>query len=227
MSAVAEAGYIHESCIRSGTFLVNWMVERLFNVDPGRSPRMFAALEKEAAASPAGANGLALVPYWSGCMTPYWDPRARGVIAGLSSSHTRGDVYRAVMEGIALEQAMVTGRIAAATSPITHFVAIGGGANSNLWCQILADAADREVRRLATIEASSLGAGMAAARGAGWFGTMAEAAAAMAGRPVKVFRPRRKQAAFYREFGAIHAALWPAVAEWNRSLAAYLSRSQR
>lgn len=226
MSAVAETGYIYESCIRSGTFLVNWMVERLFNVNPARSPQIFAMLEKEAAASPAGANGLALLPYWSGCMTPYWDPRARGVIAGLSSSHTRGDVYRSILEGIALEQAMVTDRIAAATSPISHFVAIGGGANSDLWCQIIADTADRQVKRLATIEASSLGAAMAAARGAGWFGTVAEAAAAMAGKPVKVFRPRRKQAAFYRELGQIHAALWPAVAAWNGSLAAFHTRGR-
>ena len=64
-----------------------------------------------------GSNGIVLVPYWSGCMTPYWDSGARGVIAGLSGNHKRGDVYRALLEGVALEQAMMTNQVAAATSP--------------------------------------------------------------------------------------------------------------
>ena len=94
--------------IRTGTFLVNWLVEQLFNVDAAKNREIFKTLEAEAAQSPIGANGLALVPYWSGCMTPYWDTDARGVIAGLTASHRRGDVYRALLEGIALEQAMMT-----------------------------------------------------------------------------------------------------------------------
>ena len=102
-------------------------------------------------------------------MTPYWNPKARGVIAGLSGNHSRGDVYRSILEGVALEQVMMTDSVAAATQAIDHFVVMGGGAQSDLWCQIVADAAGREVRRLETVEASSLGAAMAAAKGAGWF----------------------------------------------------------
>ena len=169
MRAVAGQGYSYETAIRTGTFLVNWMVERLFNVNPAKNAGIFAALEKEAAASPIGGNGLVLVPYWSGCMTPYWDTSARGVIAGLSGNHSRGDVYRALLEGVALEQAMMTNQVADATSPIDHFAIVGGGARSDLWCQIVADASGRDVKRLETVEASALGAAMAAATGAGWF----------------------------------------------------------
>jgi sugar (pentulose or hexulose) kinase len=97
-----------ETAIRTGSFLVNWMVERLFNLSPAKNPAIFKTLEAEAKASPVGANGLVLVPYWSGVMTPYWDSSARGVIAGLSGNHNRGDVYRALLEGVALEQAMMT-----------------------------------------------------------------------------------------------------------------------
>jgi xylulokinase len=221
MGAVAEQGYIYETAIRTGTFLVNWLVERLFNADPGKNPRIFAALEKEAAASPIGANGILLVPYWSGCMTPYWDTAARGVITGLSGNHGRGDIYRAIMEGVALEQAMMTNGVAAKTAAIDHFVVMGGGAKSDLWCQIVADASGREVKRLETVEASALGAAMAAAKAAGWYKSIPEAAAGMAGKPAKTFRPRKEARRRYTELLAIYCELWPALTAWNRKLNAF------
>jgi xylulokinase len=218
MRAVAAEGYSYETAIRTGTFLVNWMVERLFNVNPARSPGIFAVLEKEAAASPIGGNGLALVPYWSGCMTPYWDTSARGVIAGLSGNHSRGDVYRALLEGVALEQALMTNQVAEATTPIAHFAIVGGGAKSDLWCQIVADASGRDVKRLETVEASALGAAMAAATGAGWFASIEEAASAMSGRVSCSFRPNAKSYARYSELLSIYSELWPLISSWNNRL---------
>lgn len=218
MMAVGEEGFSFETAIRTGTFLVNWMVERLFNVNPGKDPAIFKALEQEAAASPIGAHGLVLVPYWSGVMTPYWDSAARGVIAGLSGNHSRGDVYRALLEGVALEQAMMTNQVADATTPITHFAAVGGGSRSDLWCQILADASNREVKRLETAEASALGAAMAAAKGAGWYTSVPQASAAMSGKPSKTFRPRKKDSARYQELLGIYAELWPKLSDWNQKL---------
>lgn len=222
MSAAAETGYIYESCLRTGTFLVDWMVRELFQIDPRANPAIFATLEAEAAAVPVGANGLAVLPYWSGCMTPYWDVSARGVIAGLSGSHRRGEVYRALLEGISLEQAMVTDAIAAASAtPADHYVAIGGGGASDLWCRILAAASGRAVLRLATVEASSLGAAMAASVGAGWFPTIPAAAAAMAGKPAARFEPEPALAARYVKLLAIYRELWPTLADWNRRLAQF------
>jgi xylulokinase len=180
---------------------------------------MIAALEAEAAASPIGANGVVMVPYWQGCMTPFWDSAARGVIAGLSGSTRRGDIYRALLEGLVLEQATCTMDVEKATgTSIDHFVAIGGGAASDLWVQILADATGRSVQRSETVEASSLGAAIAAAKGAGWTKTIAAATEAMAGRPTRSFEPDPKRQARYAELRAIHAELWPKMAEWNRRL---------
>lgn len=218
MGAVAETGFIYESCVRTGTFLVDWMVRELFNIDPRQEPGIFETLEAEAAASTIGSNGLMLVPYWSGVMTPYWDTAARGVIAGLSAWHTRGDVYRAVLEGLVLEMAMATDQIAAVGGPITHYVAIGGGASSDLWCQILADCSARPVHRLETVEASCLGAAMAAAAGAGLFGSIGEASRAMSGSPQRTFTPDAAASARYAELRAIHRDLWPRLADWNRRL---------
>ena len=221
MTAVAEQGYTYELAIRTGTFLVNWFVQQLFGLSEAEASSLFAKLEAEAAAVPIGSEGLVVVPYWAGSMTPYWDSEARGVIAGLTSFHKRGHIYRAMLEGIALEQSMITADIARVTEPIDHFVAIGGGSASPLWCQILADCSGRRVLRSETVEASSLGAAVAAAKGAGWFGSIADAAAAMAGQLTATYEPDARAHARYRELLAIYADLWPMISKWNARVASF------
>ena len=224
--AIADRGYIFETCLRSGTFLVDWLARELFASGAASKGDLLIALEKEAAASPIGANGVVVVPYWQGCMTPYWDSSARGVIAGLSGSTRRGDLYRAFLEGVALEQTTCSNDVVKATGePIDHFVAIGGGAASDLWVQILADATGRPIQRSDTVEASSLGAAIAAAKGAGWHRTIAEGVAAMAGKPVRTFEPDPKRAARYAELRAIHAELWPRLADWNGRLSKFAEQA--
>ena len=221
LTAVAEQGYIFETCLRTGTFLINWIVENLFNTDPVKNPGIFKHLEAEAAAAPIGANGIAVMPHWSGSMTPYWDSKTRGIIAGLTSSHHRGDVYRGLLEGIALEQALMTNLAARQSQPVDHYVAIGGGSRSDLLCQIMADATARDVKRLDTVEASSLGAAIAAAKGVGWVTSVPQAAQAMAGKPVKTFRPGSKASARYQELLAIYCDLYPAISAWSARLTAF------
>jgi xylulokinase len=224
--AIADHGYIFETCLRTGTFLVDWLIREVFGAGATAKLDLLIALEKEAAASPIGARGVIVVPYWQGCMTPYWDSCARGIIAGLSGSARRGDVYRAFLEGVALEQASSSDNVTKATGvPIDDFVAIGGGAASDLWVQILADATGRPVQRSETVEASSLGAAIAAAKGVGWCRTITDAAAAMAGKPVRTFEPDPKRAARYQELRAVYAELWPQVAKWNERLSSFAERA--
>jgi sugar (pentulose or hexulose) kinase len=222
--AVGETGFSFETAIRTGTYLVTWLVERVFGEKQANTQKVLAQLEKEASGVPIGSRGLVMLPYFSGIMTPYWDTRGRGVFAGLSGSHTRADLYRALMEGIALEQAMMTNRVAAVTSPIDHFAIVGGGSKSDLWCQIVADATARDVKRLETSEASALGAAMAAAKGAGIYKTIAQASEAMSGKPSKIFRPRTKEHKRYQELLAIYTDLWPAVSQWNTRMQAFAAQ---
>ena len=222
MRAIDARGYIFESCMRTGTYLVDWIARSLFGLDPASDSTVFPTLEREATASPVGANGLMVVPYWSGVMTPWWDMDARGVFAGFNAFHTRGDMYRAVLEGLAMDQAVVTaGAEAAMGRLVDRYVAIGGGASSDLWCHIFADASGRPVDRSTTIEASALGAGMAAAAGAGWFSTMKDAAEAMAGPIVTRFEPDPVNRSRYEELVALYRELWPALSDWNRRLARF------
>ena len=221
-TAIADRGYIVETCLRSGTFLLDWLTRDILGIDHEREVEALTALEVEAAASPIGANGVMLVPYWEGCMTPHWDASARGVIAGLSGSTRRGDLYRALLEGVVLEQALASKRLQAGCGQtIDHYVAVGGGTASNLWMQILADATGVPVHRSTSKEASSLGAAMAAATGCGWFRNFAEASTAMAGHIAQTFEPRPKEQAAYAELGEIYAGLWPALSSWNQKLARF------
>jgi sugar (pentulose or hexulose) kinase len=225
MTSVSGEGYIFELCLRTGTFLVDWLVKGVFGADPTKTPSIYQKLEAEAAAVPAGAGGLLLQPYWGGSMTPYWDQDARGVIVGLSGEHGRGHLYRAMMEGIALDQAMGTANIERVTGqPVTELMTFGGGARSDLWCGIIADATNKPVRRLATVEASSLGAAIAAAKGTGWFPTAKAAVAAMAGKVETTIEPDQDRHAVYGELLAIFEKLYPATSEVQAALAAFKHR---
>ena len=98
-----------------------------------------AALSREAAMSPPGARGLLLLPYFSGERSPFNDPLARGVISGLSLSHERGDLYRAVLEGTAFGIRHNLEAMAACGTTVRHATAVGGGTASRLWVQIVSD----------------------------------------------------------------------------------------
>ncbi len=101
--------------------------------------RAYSVLSREAEQSPPGARGLLLLPYFQGERTPIHDPQARGVLAGLTLAHTRGDIYRAIMEGTAygvrhnLETMRQTG------AEPSRLVAVGGGTKSPLWLQVVSD----------------------------------------------------------------------------------------
>ncbi|MEM1315283.1 MAG: FGGY-family carbohydrate kinase, partial [Pseudomonadota bacterium] len=121
----------------SGT-LTHWFRERFAaDLDPQTA---FATLAEEAAASPPGANGLLLLPYFSGERTPIHDPDARGVLFGLDLTHSRGDVYRAFIEGIAYGTAHVTETYAETGLPAQRIRAVGGGVKNPLWLQATSDA---------------------------------------------------------------------------------------
>lgn len=99
----------------------------------------FPVLAKEAAASPPGANGLLFLPYFSGERTPIHDPKAKGVLFGLNLTHTRGDIYRAVLEGIANGAAHVIETYRDIDQPPVRVLAVGGGTKNEIWLQATSD----------------------------------------------------------------------------------------
>ena len=100
----------------------------------------YPTLLAEAAESGVGARGLVMLPYFAGERTPILDPDARGVVAGLTLSHTRGDLYRAALEATALGVRHNIETMRAAGADIRRIVAVGGGTQGSLWLQIVSDA---------------------------------------------------------------------------------------
>lgn len=93
----------------------------------------------EAEASGAGAGGLLVLPYFAGERTPIQDPRARGVLAGLTLEHTRGDIYRAALEATAFAVRHNLEALADAGVTVDRVVGVGGGVTSDLWPQLVSD----------------------------------------------------------------------------------------
>lgn len=120
----------------SGT-LTRWFGE---NFAKDLAPdEVMGALAAEAAASPPGARGLLVLPYFSGERTPIHDPRAKGAILGLDLTHGRGDIYRAMLEGIAYGTAHVIDTFRDAGQAPVRVLAVGGGTKNEVWLQATSD----------------------------------------------------------------------------------------
>jgi len=129
----------------------------------------YAELDAEAAAVPPGSGGLVLLPYFLGEKTPIFDSLARGVLVGLTLSHTRAHIYRAILEGIAYGfyhhlQVLAERGLTASRARVTN-----GGARSTLWRQITADVLGLPLEQIAHHPGSSLGAAFVAGMGVGAF----------------------------------------------------------
>jgi len=101
----------------------------------------YARLFAEAAEIEPGADGLLLLPYFSGERTPIDDPRARGVIAGLDLRHHRAHLFRAALEGVAYGIRHNLESFAAIGAKVGRVVAVGGGAQGDTWLRIVSDVA--------------------------------------------------------------------------------------
>jgi xylulokinase len=142
-------------------------------------------------------------------MNPHWNPNGRGCFIGLAGGHTPVHLYRSILEGMCLDQAQATDALEKETGiDVAKFVAIGGGASSPLWTQMLADSTGKTVAISETAEASALGAAMIAGFGAGWFATFDEAAEAMSGN-TKIVEPDPKLRQTWDELLAIYRRIFP------------------
>ena len=215
MAGVVPGTFVLESDLKGGAWITEWMRTRL--LDGASSP---AELDAEAAAVPAGAEGLVAVPYWAGVMNPHWDDDATGIVVGWHGGHGRAHLWRALLEGIALEQRVaIDGIEAAIGAAVEALVALGGGARSDLWCGIVADVTGKRVVRSRTEEATCLGAGILAAVALGWHPDHGAAVRAMTAEG-QAFAPgaaARRYDVLYRD---VYRELYPRLREPLARLAA-------
>jgi xylulokinase len=122
----------------------------------------YEQLSAEAAKAPAGSDGVIWAPYLMGERTPHLDPNARGALVGLTASHNRSHVIRAILEGVAFSLKDTLQIFAAMNVPVKKIRLGGGGARSPLWRQIQADIYEHEVEIIAADEGAAYGAALLA-----------------------------------------------------------------
>ena len=123
---------------------------------------VFATLNDVAASVPVGSHGVMFTPWLNGERSPVDDHTIRGGFHNISLSSTRADMVRAVFEGVALNSAWLLGAVEKyCKRPFESLAFVGGGANSDLWSQVHADATGRTIRQIADpVLANVRGAGL-------------------------------------------------------------------
>jgi xylulokinase len=214
-----------ETFSSSGTYLPTW-----FRREFGR-PELAGApdpeLERAAAAVSPGSDRLLTLPYWNAAQTPHWDGRASGLTIGWRGSHTAAHFYRSLLEGIAYElRLQMDGLERARGEQVQVIRAMGGGARSGLWPQVLADVFARPLEVCTSGEVSATGAAAVALTATGAFGSLREAAGALAVVD-GVVEPRDGAVATYGELLTVYRRLYAESRDMLHALHEPASRTGR
>jgi xylulokinase len=160
-SHVTKDCYYHMAVILSAAGALDWFRQRFAqNLSYGR-------IEEMVGQSPVGSNGVLFLPYLNGERTPHRDPDARGVLYGMSSFNSQGDMLRAVHEGVVFALREGAESIADMGTPMTNVRVVGGGSRSHVWCQMLADNLGTPVWSPLVDEGAAYGSARLAANAAG------------------------------------------------------------
>ena len=162
---VVPGSYVPTATMQAGGASMQWVSELL---SPAPSGASLSALVAEASTAEASTGGLYFLPYLLGERSPYWNPDAAGAFIGIGRHHGRAQMTRAVLEGVAFNLLTCLQAFRESGTTVNRIDAIGGGASSDVWLQIMADVWGVPVRRRSIVEeANSLGAAVTAAVGLG------------------------------------------------------------
>ena len=185
-SASAVPGkWIVEAGIFNTGAIYRWFKEQFYQ----EKKASYDMMNKEAAISPTGANGVLLMPHFEGSAAPHWNPRAKGMFFNLSLGTTRGDMARSIFEGIAMEIADNFALIEDISGEIEQISVAGGMTKSQLFNQIQADVSYKPVIQYQNSEATSLGATMSAGVTMGFFSNYNDAFRKIVGKEDAVYKP--------------------------------------
>jgi xylulokinase len=220
------AGRIHTFChavpqrwhvmgvTQAAGYSLRWFRDQ-FGVVGDPAQDAYARLMTEASAASAGADGLLWAPYLMGERTPHLDPNARGALVGISATHTRAHVVRAILEGVAFSLRDTLTIFAQLKIPVESIRLGGGGARGALWRQIQADVYGIPVGLLEAEEGAAYGAALLAGVGVGnW--TSVENAADAAVRVLQRIEPDTRNVALMNRQYDAYRKLYPALRDIRR-----------
>ncbi len=192
---------------------LRWFRDR-FGVGQGETDTdardAYERLCEEAAAAPPGSDGVLWAPYLMGERTPHCDPNARAALIGLSATHTRAHVIRAILEGVAFSLRDNFTIFREMIVPVDRIRLGGGGARSALWRQIQADVYGHAVEVVRAEEGAAYGAAILAGTGAGQWRSVDEACDAVV-RTAQEIQPDAKSCAILDEAYRAYRRVYPAL----------------
>lgn len=158
--------YLLNGCMAASGSLVKWFTKDIIHQD---TPDVFDKLDAQAKVVPPGSDGLVILPYFLGEKTPIFDPTARGVMFGLTLSHTNGHIFRAILESVIYGFRHHVEVLREMGYEPERIMATNGGAKSKFWCQIAADVLGQTVISYPSHPGSALGVAFLAGMSIGVF----------------------------------------------------------
>jgi len=180
----------------------------------GRDP--YDRLSDEGASVPPGSEGLFWAPYLMGERTPHLDPNVRAALVGLSPSHTRAHIIRAIQEGVAFSLKDTFSIFEEMKVPVTKIRLGGGGARSKLWRQVQADVYGQEVELVEAEEGAAYGAAILAAVGGRHWNSVDEACDAVVRVAARV-APNSEASRLMQKNYSVYRRIYPALRSINPS----------
>ena len=203
--------------INGGGMNLEWFAAEIAGLGRRQGAHRFRALERLAAGQAPRSDDPFFVPHLGGRVAPSW-PCVRGAWAGLTWAHSAGHLYRAMLEGVALEYAVYQRSLADLfpEQVLREIRVVGGGGESALWNRIKADVLQTAVVQVRRTEGAPLGVALLAGFGVGLFGDLAGTAQAWI-RTGTVFHPDPQRRALYAGRLRRYAGLLEAVNAWSEA----------
>lgn len=203
---ILESAHPNEPFMRPGTYntlaynvtsglLTEWSTKVLAHAERRQGENAYDILERE---MPQVPTRMLVLPYLHGSGTPYLDQSARLSVLGMNEVSRRGDIYRAILEGLCLDQRLNMELLGWDKIGQGGILATGGGSRSQNWLQIKADVLGQTIHRLKCHEAGALGCAVLCSVAGGLYGTMEEAVDKMVEMGSPIF-PKEDNHKFYNE----------------------------
>lgn len=220
---IDEKGRVHTFChavpgawhmmgVTQGAGLsLKWFRDNFCNneieVAKGMGIDPYVLMTKEAEKVPAGSRGVIYLPYLMGERTPHLNPKAKGVFFGLSAAHTKNEMLRAVIEGVSYSLLDCMEIIKDTGMNPTNVMVSGGGGNSELWRQILADMFNCKVSTNKSSEGPALGVALLAGVGTGVYKDIDEACSIAISENSVQF-PKEENSLVYKRYYEIYKKIY-------------------
>ena len=210
-------------CMLSAGGSFQWFRNQLGQVEVAVAKRQktdpYALLVSEAAAAPAGSEGLFFLPYLTGERCPHPDPYARGGWVGLTARTTRGMMIRSLLEGVTFGMRDALEIMNRMQIPVKEVRISGGGARSDFWRRLQADIYKKPIVLTNSTEGPAFGVALLAGVGTGVFKTVEEASKRAIKTTEKILTNKKAAAGYDRGY-AVYAKLYGDLRARYRDIAA-------